>query len=80
MASSPASPARKRAGVRLDQIACPSHLATEPRPRTRLPPSRPPPLASEIAAMVLTDGQVTGMVTVSDLQQALRRRTLTTRR
>jgi Zn-dependent protease/CBS domain-containing protein len=72
-------PARERAGVRLDRIALPVP------PDYRAAPGDPaapladrPPLGSEVVAVVLTDGQVTGMVTVSDLQQVLRRRRLTT--
>jgi hypothetical protein len=67
--------------VRLDRIASPVPPATGPRPAIRPPPwpSRPP-LGNEVAAVVLTHGQVTGLVTVSDLQQALRRRRLTATR
>jgi len=74
-------PARERAGVRLDQVALPVPAGYRAAPGDPAGPlASRPPLGNEVAAVVLTDGQVTGLVTVSDLQQALRRRRLTATR
>ncbi len=66
-----------RARLRLDQVALavpPSYRAAPDDPAGPLLTRRP--LGGEVAAVVLTGGQVTGMVTISDLRQALRWRTL----
>jgi len=71
-------PVRERPGLRLDQVMMPVP------PGYRAAPSDPAaslathvPLGGQVAAVVLADGRVTGMVTVSDPQQAMRRRKLT---
>ena len=71
-------PARDRPGLRLDQVMLPvppSYRAAPADPAAPL--ATRVPLGGQVAAVVLADGRVTGMVTVSDLQQAMRRRTLT---
>jgi CBS domain-containing protein len=74
-------PVRERPRRRLDQV-----MMAVP-PGYRAAPSDPAaslaihvPLGGQVAAVVLADGRVTGMVTASDLQQAMRRRKLTTTR
>ncbi len=71
-------PARERAGMRVEQVALPVP------PVYRASPDDPAgalagrvPLGGEVAAVVVDHERVTGLVTVSDLQQALRRRRLT---
>jgi CBS-domain-containing membrane protein len=72
-------PARERPGVRLDKVAPPVPPGYRAAPGDPAAPlATRSPLGGEVAAVVLTDGQVTGTVTVSDLQQAQRRRTLIT--
>jgi len=66
-----------RARLRLDQVSLtvPSGYRAAPDdPASPLLSRRP--LGGEVAAVVLSDGQVTGMVTLSDLRQALRWRGL----
>jgi len=71
-------PADDRTGLRLDRVA----LAVPP-PYRAAPgdPARPllarRPLGGEVLAVVLADGRVVGMVTVSDLRRAVLRRRLT---
>ena len=73
-------PPRERPGLRLDQIAVPVPPGYRAAPDDLAAPlAGRAPLGGEVAAVVLADGHVTGMVTVSDLQQALRRRRLTNR-
>jgi Zn-dependent protease len=70
-------PAGDRARLRLDQVALavpPSYRAAPDDPAGPLLTRRP--LGGEVAAVVLADDQVMGLVTVSDLQRALRWRTL----
>ena len=71
-------PAADRARLRLDQVA----LAVPPGYRAAPDDSAGPlltrrPLGGQVAAVVLAGGHVMGLVMVSDLQQALRWRTLT---
>jgi hypothetical protein len=71
-------PPGERPGTRLDQIATPvppDYLAAPGDPAGPLAARRP--LGGEIAAIVLTDGMVTGVVRAADLQRALRWRRLT---
>jgi Zn-dependent protease len=70
-------PARDRARLRLDQVAMAvpaSYQAAPEDPAGPLLTRRP--LGDEVAAVVLADGRVTGLVTVSDLRRALRWRAL----
>jgi Zn-dependent protease/CBS domain-containing protein len=70
-------PAQDRPGLRLDQVMLsvpPSYRAAPDDPAAPL--ATRVPLGGQVAAVVLAQGRVTGMVTVSDLQQAMRRRTL----
>lgn len=74
-------PAQERPGLRLEQVALavpPAYRAAPDDPAAPLADRRA--IGGEVVAVVLADGQVTGMVTVSNLQQALRRRGLTTTR
>ena len=75
-AYSPASFAR-RAELRLDQVALavpPPYLAAPTDPAASLLARRP--LGGEVLAVVLADGRIAGMVTISDLRQAVRWRGL----
>jgi Zn-dependent protease len=70
---------RERGRLRLEQVALavpPFYRAAPGDPAASLV-SRTP-LGGEVVAVVLDDDRVTGLVMVSDLQQALRRRRLTT--
>lgn len=72
-------PPGERAGLRLDQAALavpPTYLAAPEDPAGPLLTRRP--LGGEVMAIVLAGGQVAGIVTVSDLRQAVRRRRLAT--
>lgn len=67
-------PAGARARVRLDKVALavpPSYLAAPGDPAGSLLARRP--LGGEVSAVVMKDGQIVGMVTDSDLRQAVRR-------
>ncbi len=69
----------ERSRLRLEQVALavpPAYRAAPDDPAAPLV-SRAP-LGGEVAAVVLDHGRVTGLVMVSDLQDALRRRRLTT--
>jgi Zn-dependent protease/CBS domain-containing protein len=71
-------PASGWATVRLEQIALAVPAGYRAAPGDPAPPlAGRSPLGGKVAAVVLDGGQVTGMVTVSDLQQALRRQRLT---
>jgi len=72
-------PPGDRARLRIDQVAL------DVPPQYRAAPSDPAgpllgrrPLGGEVAAIVMTEGRVVGMVAVSDLRQAVRRRRLAT--
>ena len=70
-------PPARRADLRLDQVALavpPPYLAAPTDPAAPLLARRP--LAGKVLAVVLTDGRIAGMVTLSDLRQAVRWRTL----
>lgn len=70
-------PPGDRARLRLGQVALavpPSYRAGPDDPAGPLLTRRP--LGGQVAAIVLADGQVTGIVTASDLRRALRWRTL----
>ena len=70
-------PASDRNRLRLDQVALavpPGYLAAPDDPAGPLLTRRP--LGGQVAAVVLDSGRVTGLVTVGDLQRALRWRTL----
>lgn len=67
-------PARERAGLRLDQVALsvpPPYRASPDDPASAL--AGRAPLGGEVAAVVVDHQRVTGLVTVGDLRQALRR-------
>lgn len=67
----------ERARLRLDQVAMnvpPGYRAAPDDPVGPLLARRP--LGGEVVAVVLTDGRVVGLVTISDLRQALTWRTL----
>ena len=67
----------ERARLGLDEVALnvpPGYRAAPDDPVGPLLARRP--LGGEVAAVVLADGQVVGLVTVSDLRQALTWRTL----
>ncbi len=71
-------PAGDRARLRVDQVA----MAVPAGYRAALDDRAGPllarrPLGGEVAAVVLADGRVTGLVTASDLRQAVRWRALT---
>ena len=71
-------PAADRARLRLDQVALavpPGYRAAPDDPAAPLLTRRP--LGGRVAAVVLAGGHVMGLVMVSDLQRALRWRTLT---
>ena len=71
-------PARERPGVRLDQVMLPVPPGYRAAPDDAAAPlATRVPLGGQVAAVVLADGRVAGMVTASDLQQAMRRRRLT---
>lgn len=70
-------PAGDRATLRLDQLALPvppEYRAAPDDPASALLGRRP--IGGEVLAVVLADGKVTGLVTVADLQQAVRWRAL----
>ena len=70
-------PAARRAELRLDQVALavpPPYLAAPTDPAAPLLARRP--LGGEVLAVVLADGRIAGMVTISDLRQAVRWRGL----
>lgn len=72
-------PPGDRARLRLDQVALavpPPYLAAPEDPAGPLLTRRP--LGGEVMAIVLAGGQVAGIVTVSDLRQAVRRHRLAT--
>jgi Zn-dependent protease len=72
-------PPGDRAGLRLDQVALavpPPYLAAPEDPAGPLLTRRP--LGGKVMAVVLTGGQVVGIVTVGDLNQAVRRHRLST--
>ena len=70
-------PARERPGMRLDQVMVPVPPGYRAAPDDPAAPlATRLPLGGQVTAVVLADGRVTGMVTVSDLQQAMRRHTL----
>lgn len=72
-------PATDRPGLRLDQVALavpPEYRAAPDDPAGPLIRHRP--IGGEVAAVVLADGEVTGIVLVSDLERVLRRRGLVT--
>lgn len=74
-------PPGDRTGLRLDQaaIAVPSlYLAAPSDPAGPLITRRP--LGGQVVAVVLADGRVVGLVTVTDLRQAVRRNRLTSAR
>jgi len=74
-------PAEDRTRLRLDQVALavPSrYLAAPGDPAGPLLTRRP--LGGQVVAVVLTDGRVVGLVTVTDLRQAVRRNRLTAAR
>ncbi len=72
-------PARDRPGLRLDQVMQPVPPACRAAPGDPAAPlASRVPLGGQVAAVVLADSQVAGVVTVSDLDQAMRRRQLTT--
>ena len=67
-------PARDRPGLRLDQVMLPVPPGYRTAPDDPAAPlATRVPLGGQVAAVVLAEGRVTGMVTVSDLQQAMRR-------
>ena len=70
-------PSARRAELRLDQVALavPSlYLAAPTDPAAPLLARRP--LGGQVLAVVLADGRIAGMVTISDLRQAVRWRSL----
>lgn len=71
-------PARERAGTRVEQVALsvPASYRVSPDDPAGALAGRAP-LGGEVAAVVVDHERVTGLVTVSDLQQAQRRRQLT---
>ena len=72
-------PPGQRPALRLDQIALPVPPGYRAAPDDPAAPlASRTPLGGEVAAVVLAEGRVTGMVTVSDLERALRQRSLTT--
>ena len=72
-------PAGQRSGLRVDQVMLPVPPAYRAAPGDPAAPlASRMPLGGQVAAVVLADGQVTGLVTGSDLDQAMRRRKLTT--
>lgn len=74
-------PAAERDRLRLEQMALPvppGYRATPEDPAGPLLTRRP--LGGEVAAVVVADGAVVGLVTASDLQRALRWRTLASAR
>ncbi len=72
-------PPPQRPGLRLGQVALPVPPGYRAAPDDPAAPlASRTPLGGEVAAVVLAAGRVTGMVTVSDLNRALRRRRLTT--
>jgi CBS-domain-containing membrane protein len=70
-------PSARRAELRLDRVALAvpeSYLAAAADPAAPLLARRP--LGGEVLAVVLADGRIAGMVTISDLRQAVRWRSL----
>ena len=70
-------PSAQRAELRLDRVALAvpeSYLAAPADPAAALLARRP--LGGEVLAVVLADGRIVGMVTIGDLRQAVRWRSL----
>jgi len=70
-------PSAQRAELRLDRVALAvpeSYLAAPADPAAALLARRP--LGGEVLAVVLADGRIAGMVTIGDLRQAVRWRSL----
>jgi Peptidase family M50 len=70
-------PPTSRPGISLGQVidpVPPGYLAAPDDPAAPLPGR--PPLADDLAAIVISDGRITGIVTVSRLRQIIRREAL----
>jgi CBS domain-containing protein len=70
-------PSAQRAELRLDRVALAvpeSYLAAPADPAAALLARHP--LGGEVLAVVLADGRIVGMVTIGDLRQAVRWRSL----
>jgi hypothetical protein len=70
-------PPASRAGITLQQVMTavpPAYVASLGDPAAPLL-SRPP-LAKDLAAIVISDGRITGIVTLTRLRQIIRRETL----